>query len=863
MVCELRGAAFPTGAQRTTRFFRSRSAMFIETFLQDLRIGLRVLLKERGFCSLAVTVLALGICAVTTMFSVVNGVMLRGFSFPNADRMVSVQFIDPSQTNFFGVASQIFALDYQELAAHQQSFEHTAAFINGSTVNLTYNGQPRRHTGAYVTEHFMKIIGVAPILGRDFTAEDNQPGAEKVAIIGHAMWQRDFAGNPNVVGTSIRLNGKPATIIGVMPPRFAFPQNEELWIPLFNEFVPQPRTAPNAQGNAPAVLALIKPDVALEQANLEVSAMAQRLADEFPDSNKPFNVGLVEPLIRTFTPRPLQGILLSMLGVCVAVLLLACANVMNMQFARATLRAKELAIRSSLGATRSRLIRQMLTESLLVATLGAVVGVLGAYWSTDYLLATVRNLPNPVPAYISFEIDGSVLAFVVFVTVASAVVSGVLPAWLASKSSPAAVLKESGRGNTSRSVGLVTRGLVVLQILLTSVVLIASLLQLQSIVRQQDIDYGYDTDSLTTARMGLMDGDYPDSAARQHFLDRLLLQLRASPEIEYAALTNRFRMTFAGVTRIEIDGRSYATDTDRPNVNFENVSDGFFATLGLKLREGRDFTHEENDLKQPVAIVTAKFAQKYFPDGSAVGRRFRTAANNGTLFGPWRTIVGVVAHSRMLGPFNNPNVEEEGFYLPFYSTAIGPAAEPAAPQFSTIVVRPRGTTPALFANTLRREVNKVDPNLPLYFIGTPRDNQDTFIGQNRIVAVMFTIFGAVAMVLAAVGLYGVMSFSVNQRTQEFGIRMALGADHGRILQMVIRQGARQLAVGLALGLGLALAIAVIARDGIANTLFNVDPRDPVTYLAVALLLTTVSLLAMLVPARRATKVDPMIALRAE
>ena len=854
---------FSDRAQRTTCFSRPRSAMFIETFLQDLRIGFRVLLKERGFCALAVTVLALGICAVTTMFSVVNGVMLRGFSFPNAERMVSVQFIDPSQTTFFGTANQIFALDYQELETQQQSFDLTAAYINGSTVNLTYNGQARRYTGAYVTENFMRILGVAPILGRDFNADDNRPGAEKVAIIGHAMWQRDFGGNPNIVGTSIRLNGKPATIIGVMPPRFAFPQNEELWIPLFNEFVPQPRTVANAQGNAPAVLALIKPTVSIEQANLEVTAIAQRLASEFPDTNKQFDVGLVEPLIRTFTPRPLQGVLLSMLGVCVAVLLLACANVMNMQFARATLRAKELAIRSSLGATRSRLIRQMLTESLLIATIGAAIGVLAAYWATDYLLATVRNLPNPIPAYISFDIDGPVLSFVVLVTVGAAIFSGVLPAWMASKSSPAAVLKESGRGNTSRSVGLVTRGLVVLQILLTSVVLIASLLQLQSIVRQQEIDYGYDTDALTSARMGLMDGDYPDSAARLRFLEHLLIQLRASPEIEYAALTNRFRMTFGGVTRIEIDGRSYTTDADRPNVNFDNVTDGYFQTLNLPLREGRDFTRDDNDLKQPVAIVTAKFAQKYFPDGSAIGRRFRTAANDGALLGPWRTIVGVVADSRMLGPVNNPNVEEEGFYLPFFSTAIGPAEEPAGPQFSTIVVRPRGTKPEMFANTLRREVSKIDPNLPLYFVGTPRENQSTFIGQNRVVAIMFTIFGGVAMILAAVGLYGVMSFSVNQRTQEFGIRMALGADHARILQMVIRQGSRQLALGLALGLGLALTIAVIGRNGIANALFNVDPRDPVAYLSVALLLSLVSLFAMLVPARRATKVDPLVALRAE
>ena len=839
--------------------------MLIETFLQDLRIGVRVLIKEKSFCSLAVTVLALGICAVTTMFSVVNGVMLRGFSFPNAARLASIQFIDPSQTNFFGVANQIFSLDYDEIAANQKSFEYTAGYLSGSTVNLTFNGTPRRYTGAYVTPDFLKILGVAPVLGRDFTAADNTPGAEKVTIIGHALWQRDFGANPNVVGTSVRLNGKSATIIGVMPPGFAFPQNEELWTPFYNEFPPRPRNTPGAQAATPAVIALLRPNVSIEQANLEITGFADRLAKEFPDTNKAFHIGLVEPLIKTFTPAQLRGLLLSMLGVCLAVLLLACANVMNMQFARATLRAKELAIRSSLGATRSRLIRQMLTESLLLASIGAVIGVIAAYWSTELLYSTVRNLPNPIPAYISFEIDNRVLAFVVLITATAAIFSGVLPAWMASRAHPVEVLKESGRGNTSRAISFVTRSLVIVQIVLTSVVLIASLLQLKSIVKQQALDYGYDTTALATARMGLMDGDYPDNAARQAFLDRLVLHLRNSPEVASAALTSRFRMTFANNGRIEIEGRSYATDKDRPNVNIENVTDGYFSTVGLKQLEGRDFTREDDDRKLPVAIIDARFARKYFGNESAVGRRFRTVGNNGVLFGPWRTIIGVVSDARMLGPFNNPNVEEFGFYIPYYASPFGPPTAPTGPQmqFSTIVVRPRGVPAVSFANNLRREVTKVDPNLPLYFVGTPRENQDSFLGQNRVVAAMFTVFGVVAMILASVGLYGVMSFSVNQRTQEFGIRMALGADNNRILNMVIRQGSRQIALGLALGLGSALLVAFIFREGIRNTLFQVSPHDPLTYVAVAALLTLVSLVATLVPALRATKVDPMIALRAE
>jgi putative ABC transport system permease protein len=840
--------------------------MFIESFFQDIRIGMRVLIKEKGFCTLAVTVIALGICGVATMFSVVNGTMLRGFAFPTADRMMGIQIIDPAQSNFFGVANQIYALDYEELRANQQSFEHVAAFINGSTVNLTYEGNPQRYTGAYVTESFLKILGVAPFMGRDFTAADNAPGAEKVALIGYQLWQRDFGARPDIVGQAVRLNGRPATIVGVMPPRFAFPGNEEIWIPLYSEFPPRPRNDRTAAANTPAVIGLLRPGVTPGQATLEVTGLASRLAKEFPDTNKGFATGLVEPLIKTFIPRPLQGLLLSMLAVCVGVLLLACANVMNMQFARATLRAKELAVRSSLGATRIRLIRQMLTESLLLASLGAAVGTTLAYWATDFLLQSVRNLPNPIPAYITFDIDGVVLIFIVGATMLSAVVSGVLPAWMASKANPVEVLKDSGRGHTSGGITFITRGLVVVQILLTCVILLASLLQLKSIVRQQTVDYGYDTTALATARMGLMDGEYPTSDARRLFYDRLLRELRASPEIEFASLSNRLRMAFTntGPARIEIEGRAYKDDKDRPNVNVENISDGYFETLGMKLREGRDFNGDDTDARQPVAIVNAGFAAKYWPGQSALGRRFRTAANNGQLFGPWRTVVGVVSDVRMTGPFNLPNVEPFGFYLPYYSTVFGPATpEPVAVQFATIVVKPRGGHPEAFANNLRRAVKRVDPNLPLYFIGTAKENLDSFLGQNRVLAVMFTIFGGVALVLASVGLYGVMSFSVNQRTQEFGIRMALGANTRAILSMVLRHGAVQLALGLGLGVSLALALTVAGGSGIRNTLFNVSPLDPAVYAAVLGGLTLVALVATFIPAKRATRVDPMIALRAE
>jgi predicted permease len=820
-----------------------------------------VLVKEKGFCALATIVLALGICGVTTMFSVVNGVMLRGFSFPNADRLASANFIDPTTQNAFGVNGQISSMDFDELLPVQQSFEMMSAYLNGSTVNITIDGRPHRYTGAYTTENFLRILGVAPLQGRDFDAADNQPGAEKVALIGYGIWQRDFGGAKDTVGRVVRINGRPATIIGIMPRGFAFPTNEEVWIPLYSEFPPRPRNDPAAI--SPAVLGLIKRDVSVDQATLEFTGLARRFAETYPDTNKQFNTGQVQPLIETFTPRPLRATLLTMLGFCVGVLLIACANVMNMQFARATLRGRELAIRSSLGASRGRLVRQMLTESLLLSSIGAALGIALAYGATDWLTATIRNLDNPPPSWITFDLAPAVLAVTVLATIGAAVVSGLLPAIGSSRSRSAAVLRDSGRGNTSYRVSLLSRGLVVFQIVITCVLLIGAMLQLQSIVRQQNIDYGYDTNGIMSARMGLMDGDYPSSEARRQFFDRLMTQMSDNPEFEAVGLTNRFRMVFSGTNPIEIEGVRYAQDSEKPNTNFELVTGSFFDVTRQKLLDGRTFTDQDLDQRQPVAIVNAAFARKHFGNETPIGRRFRAAGtqNQGS---PWRTIVGVVSTVRMSGPFNNPGVDDSGYYMPFFASPGGPTpAAPLASQFATILARPRGGPVEPVANALRREISKLDPNLPLYFVGTPQSQLLGFVAQNRIIATMFTVFGAVAVLLAAVGIYGVMSFSVNQRTQEFGVRMALGAGRGRILGMVIRQSAWQIGIGAAVGLGLASLIAALGGAGIQTVLFSVNPRDPAIYGTVLGLIVVVSLVATMVPARRATRVDPIVALRSE
>ncbi|GAB1488766.1 ABC transporter permease [Opitutaceae bacterium] len=836
--------------------------MIVESFLQDLRVGLRVLVKEKAFCALAVFVLAIGICTVATQFAVVNGVLIRGFTFRDADRLVDVILADPTNFTPNNFNGRLTSADFEDIRTQQTSFENFVGYLPGSTINLTYNGQPKRLQGSYVTHDFFRTLGVGPALGRDFLPEEDRPGVEKAIILSDKLWRTEFGADPSIIGQAVRVNGRAGTVVGVMPPRFNFPNNEQLWIPVNTEFPVRPRNDRNI--NFMSVIARLKPGVTIEQAQTEMSAIAKQFAEAYPDTNKQFTLGYVRPLITAFTGGQLAGLMYTMLAFCVGVLLIACVNVMNMQFARATLRAKELAIRSSLGATRIRLIRQMLTESLLIAAIGAVVGVTLAFWSASYLDAVVHNLPNPIPSWMTFDIDGRVLALVLGATVVSALVSGFVPAWMSSRAKAIDALKEGGRGNTGRAIGVITRGLVVFQIVTTCVLLIGALLQLQSIMRQQDIDYGYDTEGVLSARLGLMEGDYPTNERRQLFYESLLRELRATPQFESVALTNRLRMVFSGGGPIEIEGKSYQTDSDRTIAQFESITPGYFDTLGIRMLDGRDFTDLDSDQREPVAIINAAFAQRHFGNESPLGRRFRTIQQNGTNPGPWRTIVGVSADVRMQGPFNNQS-DNSGFFVPYFASPFGPAAAaPVAQQFGSIVVRPRaGQRPEALAQALQTAVTKVDPNLPLYYVATPKTNIDSFLAQNRIIAVMFAVFGGVAVVLASVGLYGVMSFSVNQRTQEFGIRMALGAEPLRILRMVVRQGTWQLAIGLTGGLVVSLLIAFIGGDGIANSLFQISPRDPLTYTAVTLLIALVSLAATIVPARRATQVDPMVALRAD
>jgi predicted permease len=831
--------------------------MLLETVFQDARVGARMLVKEKSFCLLAVFVLALGIGGVTTMFSVIDGVLLRGAPFPHPEQLVDVQWRDPKQPP--DVTTGLLPVDYLELRHEQQSFSDLAAYLNLSTVNVTIDRTPLRLQGAYVTETFFATVGVQPLLGRDFTAADNTPESARVAIISHACWRSQFNGNPAIIGQGVRINGRAATIIGVMPPGFAFPTQEQVWLPLFNTFAAPARNfqAAAGLGNAAApnvgILARLKPDVTLAAARQEWNGLAARLAGLYPDTNKLFTEASVRPLIENFVGRNQRMMLYIMFGAVAGVLLIACVNVMNMQFARATLRLKELAVRNALGATRWRLVRQMLTENILLAALGGGAGILVSLYSIDFFRDAIALQQPPPPFWVRFELDPRAVVFTVGVACLSAILSGLLPALVSSRANANDALKDAGRGNTSRTTTALTRLLVMSQVALTCALLVLSTLVIRSIANQQHIDYGYDTSAVLTARVGLFStDDYPTAADRKKFYDRVLRRLRATPGIAEAAVTSRFRMTVGGVGAYEVEGVKYASDRDRPQGSFENISDGYFATLGLKIIEGRDFTFEESDENQPVAIVSATFARKNFGDASALGHKVRPF--NPANPGPWRTIVGVVPDTVMQAPPFSQQVDTTGMYIPANVQPL---------PFATLLVRPQGGPARGIDEALRKAVATIDPNLPLYFVTTPRESHEEFLAQNRILGTMFTLFGGVATVLAAVGMFGVMAFSVNQRTQEFGVRMALGADRRQIVAMVLGQGGRQLLVGLAAGLLAAVGLVVWFTGAYAGLFFGVNRFDPTIYGFVAGLLAVVAVISCLVPALRATRVDPMTALRSE
>ncbi len=818
-----------------------------EQLFRDVRVALRMLAKEKAFTVVASAVLAIGICGVTTQFSMVHAFLFRGLPVDEPEQLVAVGVRDKAWP--VADARPPSRADYVDWNRQQTSFDGLASYYTNGSFIMVRGGSAERIDGGHVTENFFSLLRVAPKLGRDFTAADNRPEAERVTILSHAMWESEFSGDPNVVGRTFRLNGRLATVIGVMPSEFQFTR-DRLWIPMFNEY---PVGTRRGTGNA-QVFGRLKRGRSLETAVAEMTAIVERIARNFPASNQKLTEVRVEPLLNRFVDHETRGLLFVMLAAVAGVLAIACVNVTNLQFARSIARRRELAVRGALGASRGRLTLQIVTESLLLVAIGAAVGLLASFWTTALLQSLVRAAATSgvmqAPPWLTFEINGPVLAFTLGAATISVLVAGLLPARSASRTNPIETLRDGARGYTGSVATRVMRSLVIGQIALTCALLIASLLLVRSIINRQGQSLGYDAGAIVMARMNL-EADFRSQEELRAFYPQFLPALRATAGVTHVALTSRRDVVDAGRVAFEIDGRPVAVGEEPPRALAEIVSDGYFATLGLDPLAGREFAPEDaRDNRPLVAIVNEPFARKYFQNSSPIGQRLRLGLQQKSAPA---TIVGVVPDTLMEGPVDSEGSDGAGVFLPL-------AAFP--PEYVTVVAR--GHAPPLqLLEPLRRSAARLNPNLAIYSATTPERSFEQALLSRRIIAGMFTIFALVAVVLAALGLYGVVSLAVSQRVHEFGIRMALGAQASQIMRIVLRQGTLQLALGISVGIAGSLALIQLGGSMFGEFLFQVSPHDPFVFGGVVVILVFATLIACVVPARFAARVDPMIALRAE
>jgi len=801
----------------------------------DLRHGARLLVKQPGLTAIAVLALTLGIGLTTVMFSIIQGAFLRGLPFEESDRIVAVTRADTANPN--SDRNNVTPHDFADWRGAQQSLEPFGAYYEG-TINVSASeGRPERYDGAFVTVGAMAVPRVQPILGRLFVDGEDQPGAPWVVILGYQVWRDRFRSDPDVVGRPLHVNGRPATVVGVMPDGFKYPSSTLIWVPLQQDVLRLAR----GEGTGLTPVGRLRPGVTIDEAQAEFVGLAKRQEELYPDTNKNATAR-VWPFIDRFFGPEVASILYTMLGAVFGVMLIACANVANLLLARTAVRAKEIAVRTALGASRRRVVGQLLAESFLLALVGTALGLAFAYAGIDLFNRSIVNTDPPF--WIDIRLDPTVLLFTAGLTLVATVAAGLFPALQASRADVNEILKDESRGSSGLRIGRLSRILVVAEIAVSCGLLVASGLAIKSIVNLKTTDYGFATDTVFTARLGLFEADYPDAAARARFFEELQRRLRTIPGGEAVTITSNLPSSGAGGGRLEVEGRTYTDDQERPVTRQVNAAPGFFDTFGRRLLGGRDFTDADGHDAPRVAIVNESFAAKYFQGEDAVGRRIRIRRPDGEA--PWLTIVGV-APDMYIGGLENR--EPDGFYTPL-------AQEP--PQFASIAVRAAGAPMAL-TSAVRDEVAAVDADLPLYWVRTMRQTIDENNWQYQVFGSLFMAFGFAAMFLATVGLYGVMSFAVGRRTQEIGLRMALGASGRSVLRLVLRQGLWQIGIGLGIGVLLAGGLARL----VIVIMLGVEPWDPQVFAIVVVALSAAALLACLVPARRAMRVDPMVALRYE
>ncbi|MDQ3805913.1 MAG: ABC transporter permease [Acidobacteriota bacterium] len=804
------------------------------TLFNDIRYGARTLWKTPGFTGVAVLALALGIGANSAIFSVVNSVLLRPLPYRDPDRLVFVM------ENFQQQDSSVSYPNFADWREQNRVFEQLAA-SRVTSFNLTGAGEAERLQGRMVTANFFHTLGVAPAAGRDFAPEEDRPGGEAVAVLSHGFWQRRFGGDPSVVGRRLLLNGQSHTVIGVAPAGFEYYSPVDLFVPLGSWTHP----AMSERGSHPSIYAVgrLKQGVTLEQARAEMGAIMERLGAEYPLTNQGHGVTLVpvyENVVGDVRPP-----LMILLGAVAFVLLIACANVANLLLARASARRKELAVRIALGATRGRIVRQLLSESVLLALLGGALGLLLALWGTDLLTSMI---PEGIPRLQETSVNGRVLGFTLLVSLLTGIAFGSVPALQASKPDLNDTLKEGGRGSTGRR-SRARSAFVVAEVALALVLLVGAGLMIKSFAEVRRVEAGFNPQKLLTAQMSLSAEKYPGAKALA-FLDELQRRIGALPGVESAAFSNGLPIYGAGTTSFLIEGQPRPKMGEEPTAVEYVTTPGYFRTMGIPLLKGRYFSERDTRGSPMVALVDEDFARRFFPGEDAVGKRFQLFREY-----PAAEIVGVVGHVKHFGLD-----AAAPFQAQFYFTLAQIPDQYMNRMMGgiSLVVR-TAHDPADMAAAVRREVLAVDAEQPVYQVQTMEQIVSESLALRRFSMALLTVFAAVAALLATVGIYGVMSYSVSQNTHEIGIRMALGARPGDMLRLVIRQG-----MGLALiGVGLGLAGSLAVTRVMSSLLFGVSALDPTTFAGVTALLTAAALLACYVPARRATKVDPMEALRYE
>ena len=806
----------------------------LHSLRQDLLLGIRSLRKEPASAVIASITLALGIGLCTIAFSLVYGVFLRGLDVPEPDRLTLIYKSNPSRGE-----NQMWATvhDFYDWRAQQSSFEALANYSEAS-VNLSGPEGPERYEGAFVSANLFDVLRVRPILGNGFRPTDDIAGAPLTLVLGYEAWATRYAADSAIVGKSVIVNGEAATVLGVMAKGFRFPENQELWVAQRDS-----RAANPDRGRSPGfrVTGRLKDGVSWEQARLQMSQISQRLALEYPESNKGTTTRFIG-FVEDNTGPELVAVFGAMQVATIFVLLIAIANVANLLMARATLRTREAAVRTALGATRLRVILPFFAETLVLALVGAALGLGIAYAGITTFDSATQGVGKPY--YMTFALDLPVVLFVIGVTFGTALLASAAPAYYVLKTDVNATLKDESRGASGVLGGRLTRVLVTAEIALSCALLIGAGLMVRSIVKLRNFKYPYTTESVFTASVRLYGTEYPTPEARRNFFTTLAERLEALPGAQSVALTTNLPVNNGG-REIRVAGESYAPQ-EFPTVSTASVSPGFFRTFGATVLLGRGFTANDDGGGAPVAIVNQAFVDRFFRGRDPLGQRLAERQRNDTL-GPWKTIVGVVPDLHMEG-FDTDDKRPWGYYTPLAQRDVSAA---------TIAIHASGPDAMALTRSVRETVRALNPNLPIYEVSSMKGAIRQASWFYYVFGTLFIAFGAAALFMATVGLYGVLSFSVSRRRREMGIRMALGASTRDVIRLIMRQGGKQIAIGLLLGL-----VAAFGLTGVIGLLmFEVTPRDPQVFTVVVLTIAGVGALASLVPARRATLTEPTVALR--